>query len=93
MQNMDYILTTDNLCKQYKHVKAVDSINLHIKKGDIYGFIGRNGAGKTTTLKMLSGLAKPTFGSFSIFGCSKSELASGGLLQNRDSYRGTGILP
>ena len=36
MQNMDYILTTDNLCKQYKHVKAVDSINLHIKKGDIY---------------------------------------------------------
>lgn len=79
MQNMDYILTTDNLCKQYKHVKAVDSINLHIKKGDIYGFIGRNGAGKTTTLKMLSGLAKPTSGSFSIFGCSKSELASGGL--------------
>ena len=54
MQNMDYILTTDNLCKQYKHVKAVDSINLHIKKGDIYGFIGRNGAGKTTTLKMRS---------------------------------------
>lgn len=79
MQNMDYILTTDNLCKQYKHVKAVDSINLHIKKGDIYGFIGRNGAGKTTTLKMLSGLSKPTSGSFSIFGCSKSELASGGL--------------
>lgn len=76
---MDYILTTDNLCKQYKHVKAVDSINLHIKKGDIYGFIGRNGAGKTTTLKMLSGLAKPTSGSFSIFGCSKNELASGGL--------------
>ena len=70
MQNMDYILTTDNLCKQYKHVKAVDSINLHIKKGDIYGFIGRNGAGKTTTLKMLSGLAKPTSGSFSKFGCS-----------------------
>ena len=59
MQNMDYILTTDNLCKQYKHVKAVDSINLHIKKGDIYGFIGRNGAGKTTTLKMLPGLQNP----------------------------------
>ena len=71
---MDYILTTDNLTKQYKQVKAVDSVNLHIRKGDIYGFIGRNGAGKTTTLKIISGLASATSGNFSIFGMNSEEL-------------------
>lgn len=65
---MDYVLSTDSLTKQYKHHKAVNNVSLHIKKGDIYGFIGRNGAGKTTFLKMISGLAKPTSGSFSLFG-------------------------
>ena len=54
---MENILKTTNLTKQYKDVKAVDSINLTLNKGDIYGFIGRNGAGKTTTLKMIEGLA------------------------------------
>lgn len=71
---MDYILTSDNISKQYKHVKAVDSVSLHVPKGSIYGFIGRNGAGKTTTLKILSGLARPTSGDFSVFGCSGEEL-------------------
>lgn len=71
---MDYILTTDNLTKQYKKIKAVDSINLHVKKGDIYGFIGRNGAGKTTTLKILGGLAHATGGNFNIFGMKSDEL-------------------
>ena len=64
---MENILKTTNLTKQYKDVKAVDSINLTLNKGDIYGFIGRNGAGKTTTLKMIAGLAKPTSGSFTLF--------------------------
>jgi len=40
----------------------VKNLNITIKKGDIYGFLGRNGAGKTTTLKMIMGLAKPTSG-------------------------------
>lgn len=71
---MDYILTSDNISKQYKHVKAVDSVSLHVPKGAIYGFIGRNGAGKTTTLKIFSGLAAPTSGSFKVFGCSGDEL-------------------
>ena len=47
---------------------AVDHIDIHIKKGAIYGFIGRNGAGKTTTLKMISGLARPTDGEIIMFG-------------------------
>ena len=52
----ELLLSTNGLTKQYGHHKAVDKVNLHIKKGAIYGFIGRNGAGKTTCLKMISGL-------------------------------------
>ena len=48
--------------------KQLDHIDIHIKKGQIYGFIGRNGAGKTTTLKMISGLARPTDGEIIMFG-------------------------
>ena len=48
----ELLLSTNGLTKQYGHHKAVDKVNLHIKKGAIYGFIGRNGAGKTTCLKM-----------------------------------------
>ncbi|MBR6321522.1 MAG: ABC transporter ATP-binding protein [Lachnospiraceae bacterium] len=59
---MSYILTTDGLTKQYKTLTAVDSVDLHVEEGAVYGLIGRNGAGKTTILKMLSGLAMPTAG-------------------------------
>ena len=65
---MEYLLTTEHLSKQYGKQKAVDSVCMHVKKGEIYGLIGRNGAGKTTILKMLSGLAAPTSGAFSLFG-------------------------
>lgn len=64
---MDYLLTTNDLTKQYGKQLAVDHVNMHIKKGDIYGLIGRNGAGKTTVLKMISRLAKPTHGDYSYF--------------------------
>ena len=43
----EMLLETRGLTKQYGHHKAVDSVSMHIKKGAIYGFIGRNGAGKT----------------------------------------------
>lgn len=65
---MEYLLSTNNLTKQYGTHKAADSINLHVKKGAIYGLIGRNGAGKTTILKMISGLASTTAGEYSLFG-------------------------
>ncbi len=70
---MDYVLSTNCLTKQYKKQKAVDSVSLHIKRGDIYGFIGRNGAGKTTFLKMISGMSSPTSGEFSLFGYDSKE--------------------
>lgn len=64
---MEYLLSTNNLTKQYGRHKAVNAVNIHVRQGDIYGLIGRNGAGKTTLLKIISGLAAPTGGDFSLF--------------------------
>lgn len=70
----DFILETKDLTKIFGEHKASDNINIHVKKGAIYGLIGRNGAGKTTLMKMVTGLSNPTSGSFSINGHSGSEL-------------------
>ena len=64
----DYIIQTKNLTKQYGLQKSVDNLNIHVKRGRIYGLLGRNGAGKTTTMKMLLGLTVPTSGTVHIFG-------------------------
>ena len=60
---MDYVLQTNNLTKQYRDFKAVDNLQMQIKKGAIYGLVGRNGAGKTTILHTITGLKKATSGS------------------------------
>ena len=60
------ILEAKSLTKEYKQTLALDHINLQIKKGKIYGFIGQNGAGKTTFLRLVTGLAFPTSGTLSI---------------------------
>jgi ABC-2 type transport system ATP-binding protein len=62
------ILKTNDLRKIYKKTHALDGVNLTIEKGDIYGFIGKNGAGKTTLIRLITGVAEPTSGSFSLFG-------------------------
>lgn len=72
---MEFILTTENLTKVYGKHRAADQINIHIKKGEVYGLIGRNGAGKTTILKMICGLSTPTSGSFTFMGKSGAELS------------------
>lgn len=64
----EYIIETNKLTKKFKGRVAVESVELKIKQGEIYGFLGPNGAGKTTTIRMLLGLAKPTYGSIKIFG-------------------------
>lgn len=71
---MKHILTTQNLTKRYGKHYAADKINIHIKKGEIYGLIGRNGAGKTTILRMISGLSNPTSGTYSINGKTGAQL-------------------
>ena len=70
----EYLLATHGLTKQFGHHKAVDHVDLHVKKGSIYGFIGRNGAGKTTFLKMISGLSQPTSGEIEMFGYKNAQL-------------------
>ena len=70
----EMLLSTHQLTKQYGKYKAVNQVDIHIKKGAIYGFIGRNGAGKTTFLKMISGLSKPTSGEIQMFGYTGKQL-------------------
>lgn len=65
---MDYILTTNELTKQYGSYKASNEVSIHVQRGAIYGLIGRNGAGKTTLMKMIGGLSRPTSGSYEIRG-------------------------
>ena len=57
-----------NLTKRYGSFTAVDSINLHVHPGELFGFLGPNGAGKTTTLRMIAGILKPTSGTVEIGG-------------------------
>lgn len=64
----NYMIETKNLTKQYGAQKSVDALNLHVRKGRIYGLLGRNGAGKTTTMKMLLGLTRPTSGEVLLWG-------------------------
>ncbi|MEG0450408.1 MAG: ABC transporter ATP-binding protein [Lysinibacillus sp.] len=65
---MTYLLKTNQLTKVFKGKEVVSGVNMHVKKGEIYGFLGPNGAGKTTIMKMLTNLVKPTSGEIEIFG-------------------------
>lgn len=61
------VLTTNGLSKVYKGNFAVKDVSMHIEKGDIYGFVGENGAGKTTLIRLVTGLAAPTKGSYALY--------------------------
>ena len=67
-EGREIILKTDHLCIQFGGLKAVNDVNLEIKKGELYGLIGPNGAGKTTVFNILTGVYKPTSGRFYLCG-------------------------
>ena len=62
------MIELQNVTKQYGQSTVLHQINLTVDEPGIYCLLGRNGAGKTTILKMISGLAAPTEGDFSLFG-------------------------
>lgn len=65
---MSYVLQTNHLTKVIDDKELVSDVNIHVKKGEIYGFLGPNGAGKTTVMKMITNLWKPTEGTVELFG-------------------------
>jgi ABC-2 type transport system ATP-binding protein len=67
---MEFAIETNGLSKSYGDVRAVDSVSLRVKRGEIYGFLGLNGAGKTTTIRALLGMIRPSAGNVRVLGQS-----------------------
>ena len=66
--NMTYILQTNQLSKAINGKQLIEDVNIHVKKGEMYGFLGPNGAGKTTVMKIITNIWKPTTGTVELFG-------------------------
>lgn len=67
------MIKVENLSKNFGSFRALKDININVKKGEIYGFLGQNGAGKSTTINILTGLSKPTTGNCLVNGYNLSE--------------------
>ena len=67
------LITTNGLCKVYGGKLVIDHVDMHIPESSIYGFVGENGSGKTTIMRLLTGLAEPSAGSFTLFGVSNKD--------------------
>ena len=67
------LIATNELCKRYGKKLVIDHVNMHIPEASIYGFVGENGSGKTTIMRLLTGLAEPTDGSFELFGIKNND--------------------
>ena len=72
----NFAIETDRLTKRYGRFPAVESVNLRVKEGEVYGFLGLNGAGKTTTIRMLLGMIRPSQGKAKVLGM---DIGPGGL--------------
>ncbi len=82
---MDEIIRTEKATKHFGKVIAVDGVDISVRKGEIYGFLGLNGAGKTTTIRMLLGMIRPTSGNVYLKGKKVSPLST-------DLWKDTGYL-
>lgn len=63
---MSILLKTHNLSKRYKTTLALNDVNMTIRRGDIYGFVGENGAGKSTLIRVVTSVNQPTYGSYTL---------------------------
>jgi ABC-2 type transport system ATP-binding protein len=68
----EYVIKASNITKIFKKHKVLDNLSINIKKGDIYGFVGKNGSGKTTMIRVLTGLVIPNEGQVELFGHSEA---------------------
>ncbi|HET9410246.1 MAG TPA: ABC transporter ATP-binding protein [Candidatus Dormibacteraeota bacterium] len=92
MENTTAIVETHGLTKRYgSGVLAVDSVDMSVRRGEVYGFLGPNGAGKTTTLRMLVGLIRPTSGAATVAGHQPGDPA--GLARIGSLIEGPGFYP
>jgi len=66
--DFEYAIETDGLTKDFRNLRAVNTLNLRVPRGCFYGFLGPNGAGKSTTIKMLTGLLAPSAGRIRLLG-------------------------
>ena len=73
MTEEDKVIEVRGLTKDFKDIRAVDSLSVNVYRGDVFGFLGPNGAGKSTTIRMLLTLIRPKEGSIKIFGKSLME--------------------
>ncbi|MCG7343609.1 ABC transporter ATP-binding protein [Sporosarcina sp. ACRSL] len=71
---MENIIEVSSLAKAFANQTAIESVDFHVKKGEIFGFLGPSGSGKTTTIKILTGQLNPTSGIAKVFGESVSQL-------------------
>ena len=69
-----YVVETHDLTKVYSGKAVVDHTNMHIPEGSIYGFVGENGSGKTTIMRLITGIASPSAGSFDLFGVKNNDI-------------------
>lgn len=65
---MTAVIETHDLCKRYGSSRGIEELNLTVRSGEVFGFLGLNRAGKTTTIRTLLGLLRPTSGSARPFG-------------------------
>ena len=90
----EWVIETKRLSKQYKSKFAVNDVSMRVRRGDIYGLIGKNGAGKTTLMKMILGLAAPTSGEVCLFGNTDAKAVTlsrsriGSLIEDPGLYKG-----
>ena len=88
---MKYVLRTNKLTKRFGAKCAVNRVSMQIRKGEIYGFIGKNGAGKTTLMRLVLGAAMPSDGDIELFGgeeLSRARHRIGALLEYPCLYKG-----
>ena len=67
-EESDIVLRTVGLTRRYGRIVAVNALDLEVRRGQIFGFLGPNGSGKTTTIGMVLGLLRPTSGHVELFG-------------------------